>query len=430
MALDLPVVGVTPDPVWGTKLNAALTDLDGRASDATVAGYVSAGGPTETALNATYAPGGTAGTAPVSATNEPAALAATAYVPLSTPVLPRFRKKLALTRLGQSPTRVLCIGDSTTAGVYSDSYTTATGSTNQGGPNSYPAQLANRLNAAGLPAFYNLAIPGHTGNLDSRWTLIGKTYATAVGAGNNSGFALYSSGDGLSILPGVKADTYKIYFAANSGTGTMTAQATGGALSAAFGSNPTAGTYSITVTAGSASAANTVTINWVSGTAFVVGVEWYDSTAPNRLTIANAGVGASKATTWASDLTGYAKAPTWMKAFAPDLTIISLGINDISEGDTPANVLAAISSLITVAQTTGDVLLMSAFPHPTATALDTVNESLRTAQGVPALPYVDLFQRYGHNMQSQGFQTTDGVHPNALGYSDTASAIANLILSL
>lgn len=54
MALDLPVVGVTPDPVWGTKLNAALTDLDGRATDATVAGYVSAGGPTETALNATF----------------------------------------------------------------------------------------------------------------------------------------------------------------------------------------------------------------------------------------------------------------------------------------------------------------------------------------------------------------------------------------
>ncbi len=353
----------------------------------------------------------------------------TAYVPLATSNLPQFRKKLALTRLNQSPTRVLCVGDSTTAGVFSDSYTTATGSTNQGGPNSWPAQLAAQLNASGISSFYGLAIPGHSGNLDSRWSMTGGWAYVPFGFGINA--CLSASGTGvITITPGVAADTYKVWFAADSGTGQMTAQATGGSVSGAFGSNATAGAYSVTVTAGAVSASNTVTITWVSGTVFVSGIEWSDSTKPNRLSIGNAGVGSSKATQWAGDLTHYAKAIALIKAYAPDLTIISLGINDIAAGDTVANVTAAISNIVTAAQISGDVLLLSAFPHPTATALDSLNEALRTAVGVPALPYIDLFQRYGHNAGSQGFQTVDGTHPNAIGYADEASAIASFIRSL
>lgn len=349
--------------------------------------------------------------------------------PSATPDLANFRRKLALSRLNQSPCRILCLGDSTTAGVFSDSYTTATGSTNQGGPNSYPAQLATRLTGLGIASLYGLAIPGHSGNLDSRWS-VGSWVYQALGAGNNS--ALSTSGTGsITVTPGVKADTYRVYFAANSGTGAMTAQATGGSLSSSFGSNATAGTYYVTVTASAASAANVLTINWVSGTVFVTGVEWFDSTNPNRVSVFNGGCGSSKATQWASDLTHYAKAITWTKAIAPDLTILSLGLNDQADGvTTKAQYLAAMANIIATAQISGDVLLMSAIPHPTATALEDWNESLRIGDGVPLLPYVDLQERYGRSMQSQGFLTTDGTHPNALGYGDIASAIAGYLASL
>lgn len=336
-------------------------------------------------------------------------------------LLPKYLRKRALSQLNQSPLRILCVGDSTTAGVYSDSYTTATGSTNQGGPNSYPPQLAARLTASGLPADYASAIPGHSGNDDSRWSGSWAYAGSPFGPGANAALTATSSSQVHTLTPGVLADRYVLYFYGDPGTGTFTAQATGGSVVTINTSKPTAGTYaSAVISAGSASTANTVTITGGS-TAFVFMAEWWNSATPNRTRVMGAGVGGSKATDWA------AGAPyggvSFIKGVAPDLTIISLGVNDGGAGAATADVLAAVQQIAAAAAVSGDVVLMSAVPHNGAGVLDGYN----AAYAASGYPYVDLQYRYGYSMNAMGLQTGDFTHPNALGYADMATAVSRLL---
>lgn len=337
--------------------------------------------------------------------------------------LPVWVKKRALTELNQSPMRILCIGDSTTAGVYSDSYTSATGSTNQGGPNSWPAQLVKRLQAAGLPADYAFCLPGHGGNADSRWNINTWGYA-AYGAGMNGVATAASAGLTSTVTPTNVANTYVIYYYGDSGTGTFTAQATGGTLATINTNQATPGFYSYTITASASASTNTITLTNSSGTVFVGGIEAYDSTAPNKIRVMGAGVGGSKATDWNNN--GNPGALNFIKGIAPDLTVISLGVNDGAVPDTTANVLAAVNGISAAAAASGDVLLMSAVPHNSVTAVDGYNAAyLGTGK-----PYVDLQRRWGNSAQSWGLITSDNTHPNALGYADMATAVSLALLSI
>ena len=173
MATYTPGQG-NPGPIeWAEGVDAALPDAS-RLTTGTVADArlpVSAQAAT---LSATYA-------------SRPSSARITAQG------LPTWVRKRVLAQLAHSPCRILCVGDSTTAGVYSDSYTSAIGTTNQGGPNSWPSQLAARLVAAGLPAEYSLCLPGHTGNDDSRWAIGGWGYA-GYGAGSNGVLTSASAG--------------------------------------------------------------------------------------------------------------------------------------------------------------------------------------------------------------------------------------------
>ncbi|HAP91099.1 MAG TPA: hypothetical protein DCR15_15870 [Arthrobacter bacterium] len=236
----------------------------------------------------------------LSATYAPASGSAN-YAPKTTATvqgLPAWARKRMLATLAQGPCRVLCVGDSTTAGVYSDSYTTATGSVNQGGPNSYPAQLAKRLTAMGIPAEYSFCLPGHGGNDDSRWSLGTWGYA-AYGAGMNAAITSATAGQTATVTPTNVANTYIVYFFGDSGTGVFTAQATGGVSVSINTVETTAGIYgSAVVTASATASTNTITFTNTSGTVFVVGVESYDSANPNKVRIMGAGVGGSKATVW------------------------------------------------------------------------------------------------------------------------------------
>jgi lysophospholipase L1-like esterase len=156
----------------------------------------------------------------------------------------------------------------------------------------------------------------------------------------------------------------------------------------------------------------------------VVAVEFFDSTNPNIVRVLPAGVGGSQANQWAN-----APAATqfggqaFISAVAPDLTVISLGINDDAAGRTASQILGDVNTLAARAKVSGDVLLMSAFPHPSATSLDAVNAAYLAS----TYPYVDLAFRYGYTMLSAGLMTTDQTHPNALGYGDAALTLSRYI---
>lgn len=337
--------------------------------------------------------------------------------------LPTWARKRVLSQLNQSPVRILCVGDSTTAGAYSDSYTTAIGSTNQGAPNSYPAQLAKRLTAAGIPAEHSFVLPGHAGNDDARWPVGTWSYA-GLGAGGNGAVTSATAGQATTITPGIVADRYIVYFFGDPGTGTITAQATGGTAVTINTAKPSGGTYpSAIVSAAAASAANTITLTNAAGTVFAYGVEAYDSANPNKVRILGAGVGGSRATDWQN---GSAPgAINFIKGLAPDLSIISLGVNDGAVPNSTATVTAAIDAIAAAAAVSGDVLLMSAVPHGNASVLDDYNAAYKAS----GRAYVDLQKRWGHAGQTLQFLTVDNTHPNAIGYGDMATAAAQVLLS-
>lgn len=352
----------------------------------------------------------------------------TAYAPVAEPAsaLPTWNRKRVLSQLNQSPVRVLVVGDSTTAGVYSDSYTTAIGTPNQGGPNSYPAQLAKRLTAAGIPAEHSFSLPGHPGNDDARWALGAWNYSGGnIGAGANAAITSATAGQVATVTPGTASNQYLVYFFGDPGTGTINAQATGGALTPINTAKPGGGVYSAIVSAGSASAANVLTLTNASGTVFVLGVEAYDSATPNKVRIMGAGVGGSRATDWATGTnTNLFGSLALIKAIAPDLTIISLGVNDGAAETPTATVNVAIDTIAAAAAISGDVLQMSAVPHDGPTILDSYNTAFKAS----GRPYVDLQARWGYNGQTLQFLTVDNTHPNAIGYGDMATAVARHLI--
>jgi lysophospholipase L1-like esterase len=339
-----------------------------------------------------------------------------------------WNRKRTLSQLNQAPARIICIGDSTTAGVYSDSYTTAIGSTDQHGPNSYPAQLVNRFNAAGLKSEYSFALPGKLNNLDPRWALDANWSYSAFFAGNAACIQSTVANAVLTLTPGVVADSYRVLLWSNTAN-TVSLQATGGSSNsvdtvALRGAGSVSRLYySPVVTASSASASNTLTITNVSGTALVAGVEYWNSASPNTVRVMNLGVGNSRATDWSNS--GNAGSLNLISTIAPDLTIISLGINDGSAANPLDTVLTSIKAIADRALQTGDVLLMSAVPHSFSSILDSYNAAYKQMD----YPYVDIQQRWSYSGQTLQFLTTDGTHPNAIGYGDIATIVAQTLLS-
>lgn len=342
--------------------------------------------------------------------------------------LPFWVRGRVTARLGLGPFRIACVGDSTTAGVYSDSYSNAPGTPNQGGPNSYPAQLAKVLQGLGIPAEYSFALPGHSGNDDDRWDIgTGWAYAPFGAAANSSLTGNNPAGD-LVLTPGHKANRYRIYYYGDSGTGTIRATATGGALT----SSPAVSEpkfYFFDVSAPVASEANTLTLE-ATGTVFIAGVEWWDSARPNTVRILNLGVGSSTSDAWADNSHPAKSSANLLLAIQPYLAITSLGINDQNapgwdDVTGPARVLGNIDWLLDNGIAGADRLLMSAFPHDNP-ALDALNEAYRLS----GMPYVDIQARWRRDAMAYGLIAGDNTHPNAFGYGDVAQAVANLLMAI
>lgn len=344
--------------------------------------------------------------------------------------LPKWKQKLNLSLLGQSPARLLCLGDSTTSGVSADSYTTTPGTTWQNTPNAYPWQLAKILAAQGIPADVALATPGSSGSVDSHWTFsAGASYsAPTVGLGGSEGVTLPSVNAQTVCTPGFAADTYKIYYYQSSGSGTFTAQATGGTLTTINCNATPAGIVTRTITAASASTSNTVTmICTVLGSGCViVGIEYWNSANPNRVRIFPAGASGQPTSSFA-DATAYGSSATAL-ALAPDLTVISLGLNDVRTGVATATTISRLTTLANNARLTGDALLMSAVPAGTGSAGPIDVTALNAALAAVGGAYIDLQARYGRTMFAQGLQTSDQIHPNAMGYGDIARVVAGALL--
>lgn len=328
--------------------------------------------------------------------------------------LPGWRKARArvLGRAGDA--KVLCIGDST---VWGSGATVA-------GPESWPGRLAAVLRGMGLPSAQGLSAPPIAAATDARWAPgtgwpdarnFGFAGVTAWRANSPAGNLVYAD-------PDVVADRFDVYYMRNTSFGTLTMTATGGSA-VVQNTAGAAGILKATVSAASPSAANALTIA-ATGQVYVVAIEpWLSTTSTIR--IGNAGVPSTTLLSW-NDATTF-KSLQAIAAYAPDLTIIGLGVNDAGTtgaGIDAATYMSRLSGLVTAAALTGDVVCLT--PVPSQTASQAASEaSYQAALIASTYPVIDLFGRAGSYaaMNALGFMADDR-HPNSRGYGDLVLPIA------
>lgn len=345
--------------------------------------------------------------------------------------MPRFRKAVAKVRNGAADAKLLCVGDSTTSGVGS------TGSTLTA--HSYPSQLASLLNSYFAPAAIGLGV-GPTGlgsNPDGRWVLgTGWTYGQFGFGGGSCVYCSASPAGSAVFTPGVLADRYDVYYYYVASAGTVTFTATGGsATPVSFNGAGTAVVQKVTLSAGSASASNTITMTEAGpGTAYILGIEPWLSTK-NQIRVANAGVGGSSTNSWttvpATNLDGVAA----IKAYAPDLTVISLGINDATNSVSQATYQANLSKIVSAAALTGDVILMSMPPSAANAPYVTYEPQYIAVKEALASQYSGAYLDLTARFESFSAANTlglmsDSYHPNDLGYWDIAQGLFKLITNI
>lgn len=350
-----------------------------------------------------------------------------AYVDSFNPIsikspLTQWRLALSNVGTGVSDAKLLFVGDSTTAG---------TGSGNASEPlGSYPAKLVSSL-FTNVPCANGLGVPSD-GNPDNRWTLgtnwslLSITPPHNIGFGGIAAYAGTASGGNLVFTPGTGAsyDSFDIYYINNTASTRATVTGTGGTPLVLSTVNATS-IQKATVTCASAATSNALTVNAVTGATFlVIGVEPFLSTTP-RVRFANAGISGSTTSQWVAAGSGSWNGVFSIQAYNPDLTVISLGINDATALTTTATYIANITSLINAAQFGGGSVILMTWPPSSPAAQIAAFKGYYPALLALAnnlnIPVIDIFARWNKTYQASFM--SDIKHPNNLGYFDWANMI-------
>ncbi len=339
--------------------------------------------------------------------------------------LMKWRKALANVRMGVSNATVICIGDSTTHGSYSDA--TLAGFWSQ----SMPARLAWSLVQLGIPAGNdsrmgdgNSVGNGTFATYDPRCTLgagwgVNGTPAPGAYWWNNA-----TTANPFVFTPTNTFDSADLYYIRFVGGGTLTFDIDG-AGTITLNTNGAFNTLKSTLNKGSPGSA--VNLIRTAGSCFFSTVVAYTQ-ASAQVNVINGG--------WISGTTNdYATIAAIADThnFTPDLTIIELGINDMHAPVAQSTISANLQTIINVGLQTGDVLLVS--PHPVVTSWVAQGVQNACVGGYQSLALlnnlwlVDLTARFKDEatMLADGFIYTDGVHPLRTGYDDEAAFLASLL---
>lgn len=339
--------------------------------------------------------------------------------------MPLWRAAREAVVAGTSDAKILCIGDSTTIGA----------GTLTGTPDSYPYLIASQLATEGVPSARGLAVGPRAIGPDVRWSVGAGWTEEAFGWAANSSMKGAVGSSALTFTDTTLADRYDVYYWTANGAGSVTAQATGGSAVTQDTHSLSVNIQKFTVSAGSAATTNVLTItNASAAEVHIVSVEPWHSTV-KRVRVANAGVAGATTTAWVDPKSG-AGSPNCIRAYAPDLTIINLGINDAFTPLAVETYLANIQTLIDVASETGDVLIHLPVPiMSTADATRLANEPLYGDALIAEIPdwnVLDLWGDGGWGRPGEDAVPTymlDALHPNATGNAALATFIRPTLLS-
>ena len=352
---------------------------------------------------------------------------------LSGQYFPNWRNGLRQQKQGTRRTKLLLIGDSTTYG---------SGSTGANPPSpgstSWPSQFAALYNPV-TPCSIGLSAPW--GATDTRWAIAGwVTGAAAYGFASLGWIAGAPGVADATFTPAVSCDTFDIYYVQAGGLGSFSAAIDAAANTGVVRStNGAAGVAKYTV-AGAVGGGHVLHIGNVTlNSVAIVAVEAYNSVTP-VVSVGNVGIPGTSAYQWSDN--GGAVAPVGslatLKAYAPDLTIVSLGgINDANLSVSLSNYQLAINTIVPAAQVSGDVLLVSAVPSRLAAPGNVTGYEalcatfLSTYSQNNNVGFLDLYNRNYPPAKFDGFGWyNDNFHYTTIGYADYAQAIYETILAI
>lgn len=346
------------------------------------------------------------------------------------PTLINWHAAIGSALAGTADATVLVLSDSTSWGEGSIGWINNTTPTRF----AWPALLATKMNANGIPASSSMGVDytSGTGAFNTEWSLTGGWTTFRHGLGSfswgttSAGNLVYTPSTGYSL------DTFDVYYVCSPSQGAATITATGGtplSLNLTSGCSDTGnnGIGKATVTAGSASISNSVTVAWVSGT--IAGISAIEGrlAATHMVRIANAsqpGIGADSQNA-AEAFNGIA----FIARYAPTICIINYGINDANS--TFFSVLSVFQSnlqnVINACTLSGSAILMSMFPTeksalPTVYANETLYQALfKSLSSTQKLPFIDLWSRYGGTWPA--ILAYNDEHPNQASYYDQSNFV-------
>ncbi|OYW82456.1 MAG: hypothetical protein B7Z26_03185 [Asticcacaulis sp. 32-58-5] len=363
------------------------------------------------------------------------------------PDLPIWRAARAAVLAGERNARILCIGDSTTAGH--GAYAAGMGDNNKAG--AWPTQLVGLINARGGVASGSSVI-GNNNATDSRLydtritfpALQGWAFSTAAGVSGSTLGGYHTTASGYNppskynFAPLNACDTFEVYNPKAGGNARAWILSVNDGADLATISNmqtpsPPGAFEKYTLT--TALGANVLNIRAQNTeTTYLAGIIAYNS-AIKEISVLNAGWSGAKA----ADLnngSGYAYGPVnAIGIYDPDLVIINIGINDANQASPTATATFTghVQAVISAAQAAGaDVVLMAPTPIGSSYAanLNTLSAAIVALGVTNGVPVIDLRTRFTDYATANAVGwMRDTLHPNLSGYAQIAAAVADLIYS-
>jgi lysophospholipase L1-like esterase len=378
-----------------------------------------------------------------------------AGTPLSSPSSPAAGKYPNLHRAiadvlnGAQDRTILFVGDSHTYG-----YTSVIGPFSQ---TLFSQMVTFFSSMAGVTAQQGLIIPpGSTSStLDARWTVAGTwsiagTLATPRGWGGlasatSTNLAAFTSISintaGLKYAPATSCDTFDVYYIDDPLNGTFQINIDGGANTTVGPS--TSGIKKVTIT-GAVASNHVLNFNLtnIQFGVYIIGVDARLSTTPT-LRLGNAGVNGSFSTGWAS--TGAVSASACITTYAPDVTVVCIGGNDIIVANPNTTAGQYITNLTTIANTaklSGDVIFCglvaqspTAFTPNANPGLQSLNATVQSWAIGQGFGFIDLWDAWGGipgqaTLQTLGYYDAGGIEFTNRGYADRARILVQGLLAL
>lgn len=339
---------------------------------------------------------------------------------------------------GSGSATVLCLGDSRTFGRGSNGadFTNCKAK-------AVPRTLAQRMTALGLAARESSLFGTGRADLNppTMTNFLSAETRVTLGAGwqqlvteTVGGYPFFnnSTTNSLSFTPTEAFDTIDIYDNANEAFADYTVNVDGGATLATVTASGESRIRKTTVTCDRATHTINIQATGTGKNFILLAVATSDSTASSVL-VHSAGASGIQAVQAAAS-TGSTSYAAGIAAIAPDLTILNLGTNDWINGISASAFDSAMRSLITAAQTTGDVLLIvPPYSNPSVTALanqDAISNQIRALADSLSLPYIDQQAFIGAyaaaNAEGMYF---DDTHESGAGYYDQTVRLAGALLA-